>query len=138
MEAKEFLRQYRNLLAEIDNMEAEVEKLRNEAATIRMRNDDERVQSSLIGDKTGEYATKIADMTIEIMGVRSKAIEKMREVSRVISLVENPDYKELLHMRYVRCLTFEKIAVKTERSYRHVIRLHGGALLEIKKILEKM
>lgn len=45
MEAKEFLRQYRNLLAEIDNMEAEVEKLRNEAATIRMRNDDERVQS---------------------------------------------------------------------------------------------
>lgn len=138
MEAKEFLRQYRNLLAEIDNMEAEVEKLRNEAATIRMRNDDERVQSSLIGDKTGEYATKIADMTIEIMGVRSEAIEKMREVSRVISLVENPNYKELLHMRYVRCLTFEKIAVKTERSYRHVIRLHGGALLEIKKILEKM
>ena len=50
MEAKEFLRQYRNLLAEIDNMEAEVEKLRNEAATIRMRNDDERVQSSLISD----------------------------------------------------------------------------------------
>lgn len=138
VEAKEFLRQYRNLLAEIDNMEAEVEKLRNEAATIRMRNDDERVQSSLIGDKTGEYATKIADMTIEIMGVRSEAIEKMREVSRVISLVENPNYKELLHMRYVRCLTFEKIAVKTERSYRHVIRLHGGALLEIKKILEKM
>lgn len=132
------MRQYRNLLAEIDNMEAEVEKLRNEAATIRMRNDDERVQSSLIGDKTGEYATKIADMTIEIMGVRSEAIEKMREVSRVISLVENPNYKELLHMRYVRCLTFEKIAVKTERSYRHVIRLHGGALLEIKKILEKM
>ena len=28
-------------LAEIDNMEAEVEKLRNEAATIRMRNDDD-------------------------------------------------------------------------------------------------
>lgn len=51
MEAKEFLRQYRNLLAEIDNMEAEVEKLRNEAATIRMRNDDERVQSSLISDQ---------------------------------------------------------------------------------------
>ena len=121
------MRQYRNLLAEIDNMEAEVEKLRNEAATIRMRNDDERVQSSLISDKTGEYATKIADMTIEIMGV-----------SRIISLVENPDYKKLLHMRYVRCLTFEKIAVKTERSYRHVIRLHGGALLEISKILEKM
>lgn len=138
VEAKEFLRQYQEALTEIDNMEAEVEKLRNEAATIRMRNDDERVQSSLIGDKTGEYATKIADMTIEIMGVRSEAIEKMREVSRVISLVENPDYKKLLHMRYVRCLTFEKIAVKTERSYRHVIRLHGGALLEISKILEKM
>lgn len=131
------MRQYRNLLAEIDNMEAEVEKLRNEAATIRMRNDDERVQSSLIGDKTGEYATKIADMTIEIMGVRSKAIEKMREISRIISLVENPDYKKLLHMRYVRCLKWEEIAVGINHNYRWTLRLHGKALKKIEEILNR-
>ena len=43
--------------------------------------------------------------------------------------------REILLLRYVSVMTWEQIAVTMDLSYRHVCRLHGDALEEIKKIL---
>lgn len=57
------------------------------------------------------------------------------EVEAAISKVEPQKLRSVLMLRYVSIMTWEEIAVSMDISYRHVCRLHGEALEEIKKIL---
>lgn len=154
IDAKQFLRQYQNILVDIRNMEAEVEELESmamsatghvEMANIEkhnkkgekytMRSVMERVQSSGSGDKMSNLAAKICDMEIEIMDRRTRALDKLREIRAVIEQVENKDYKQLLHRRYIEGNTWEQIAVDMHYSYRGITKMHGRALPEVDKIL---
>lgn len=136
MEVKEFLRQYQDALTDIRNLEAEAEELESMAMSITMSTDGERVQSSGRQDKMAELAAKVADLELEIMGLRTDALHKLREVEQVIRQVDNKEYRKILHMRYIEKNTWEQIAVQTSRSYQWVCRLHGRALKDIEKVLK--
>ena len=133
VEAKEFLNQYRNALITIRNLEAEAEELEMLAMKATISIDGERVQSSGRKDRMAELAAKLADIEIELMDKRTEALSTMRKIGRVIASVENPDYRRLLHMRYVERHTWEEIAVEMNISYQWVCKLHGRALQEIEK-----
>lgn len=61
------------------------------------------------------------------------------ETVDLISKVDDWRYREILKRRYIDMQTFERIAVDMNYSWRQVIRLHGGALAEARKLLsEKM
>ena len=133
VEAKEFLNQYRNALITIRNLEAEAEELELLAMNTTISIDGERVQSSGRKDRMAELAAKLADIEIELMDKRTEALSIMRKVGQVIASVENPDYRQLLHMRYVERHTWEEIAVEMHISYQWVCKLHGRALQEVEK-----
>ncbi|MDD4608959.1 MAG: hypothetical protein PHY71_02245 [Bacteroidaceae bacterium] len=136
MEAKEFLRQYQNTLIDIRNMEAEALELEEMALSITVNTENERVQSSGSGDSMASLVAKICDMKIMIMEKRSLALDKLQQVERVIAEVENKDYRQLLHRRYIEGNTWEKIAVEMNYSYQWICKLHGRALPEIERILK--
>ena len=136
MEAKEFLRQYQNTLIDIRNMEAEALELEEMALSITVNTENERVQSSGSGDSMASLVAKICDMKIMIMEKRSLALDKLQQVERVIAEVENKDYRQLLHRRYIEGNTWEKIAVEMNYSYQWICKLHGRALQEIERILK--
>lgn len=137
VEAKEFLNQYRNALITIRNLEAEAEELELLAMNTTISIDGERVQSSGRKDRMAELAAKLADIEIELMDKRTEALSIMRKVGQVIASVENPDYRQLLHMRYVERHTWEEIAVGMHRNYRWILRLHGRALENVAEILNR-
>ncbi len=136
MEAKEFLRQYQNTLIDIRNMEAEALELEEMALSITVNTENERVQSSGSGDSMASLVAKICDMKIMIMDKRSLALDKLQQVERVIAEVENKDYRQLLHRRYIEGNTWEKIAVEMNYSYQWICKLHGRALPEIERLLK--
>lgn len=137
VEAKEFLNQYKNALITIRNLEAEAKELETLATKTTIGTNDERVQSSGRKDRMAELATKLADVEMEIMEKRTEALAVMRKVGRVIISVENPDYRHLLHMRYIERHTWEEIAVEMHRNYRWILRLHGRALETVAEILNR-
>lgn len=135
MDVKEFLQQYQSILMDVRNLEAEKNALENLVMGVTVRTDLEHVQSCSRPDRMAELAVKIADAEREIMEQRIQAFHKLQEIERVIRKVENPDYRTILHMRYVENLTWEKIAAVLYYSYQWVCKLHGRALLETEKIL---
>ena len=138
MNAKEYLRQYEDALADIRNIEAELEELEDMGMSITVNADGERVQSSGSQDAIGSLVAKICDMRIELMDKRSDALDKMHRIQKTINRVENKDYRQILHMRYIEKATWERIAVALDRSYQWVCRLHGRALNEVDRLIKSL
>lgn len=136
MEAKQFLKQYQNILTDIRILEAQKLELENLAMSVTVSADGERVQSSGRKDRMAELAVKIADAEREIVEQRTQAFHKLREIEQVIAQVKTSDYRKILHMRYIENQTWGKIAVSLNCSYQWVCKLHGRALLETEKVLK--
>ena len=136
MEAKEFLRQYQEALTDIRNLEAEAEEIESLAMSMTVSTDGERVQSSGKKDRMADLVAKVADLEMEIMEMRTDALNRLRAVERIIAQVENKDYRQLLHRRYIEQNTWERIAVEMNYTYRWITRLHGKALVVVQEMLD--
>lgn len=64
-----------------------------------------------------------------------KLVDVQAEILNAINRVSNPQIRSILLARYINCERFETIAYRTGVSWRHVVRLHGYGLLEIKNIV---
>ena len=137
MEPKEFLNQYRRAVTDIENLETEAEELENMAMGITIIAERDRVQTSGKKDRMAELAAKAADIRIDIMNKRTEALEMMHKVSRLIAGMGNDRYRKLLHMRYIKGAAWEEIAVAMHYSIKHVYKLHGWALQEVRAMLKE-
>ena len=83
-------------------------------------------------DKVGAIVANIVDLQSEL-AVQAKTMKAEQEiVQAVIDAVDEPDLRQLLILRYINGLTWEKIAVDMHYSFRHTLRLHGAALAAVK------
>lgn len=83
-------------------------------------------------DKVGAIVAHIVDLQTEL-AVQAKTMKAEQEiVQAVIDAVDEPDLRQLLILRYINGLTWEKIAVDMNYSWRHTLRLHGAALAAVK------
>ena len=64
-------------------------------------------------------------------------VDLKHEITAKLEKLENPDYYKVLHLRYIRNFTFEKIATEMNYSYRGVCYLHGRALNVFEKIMNE-
>lgn len=119
MTAKEYLMQYREAMRRTQAITAHLAELR--AVCEQLRTEDghrialDKAVAELV-DAEAKTAAEVARLTVleaEIIG----AIDRVPE-----------PYRTLLYERYINGLTFEKIAVRMNYSWRQTIRLHGQAL----------
>lgn len=129
-EKKEFLQQYRLAEMEEQRLEHEIERWRSRA---------EKVTPGYSKAPAGGGDGRSMERTLERMGElageltaqRDKLIRLRREVGAAIDTVPDARLRELLRLRYIEGLSFERIAVSMDYSWRQVIRLHGVALNEV-------
>lgn len=127
MTAKEYLSQYRALNDSINAKIAQVEELRRRAQTVSGGNRT-GAHSSQPYDRIGEITAKICDREAEINCEINALVELQREISAKIARVDDSRLRLLLELRYLNCMTFERVAVAMNYSYMQVCRLHGMAL----------
>lgn len=135
MEAKQFLKQYQNILTDIRNLEAQKQELENLATGITVSTDGERIQSSGRKDRIAELAVMIADAERDIVERRTQAFHKLREIEEVIRQIPHERQQRILHMRYIERKKWEEIAVSLGTDYRWTLRLHGRALRKVNEII---
>ena len=81
----------------------------------------------------GKYAA-YADYVAEIDKRTAELYEVKTEILRAINKVDNSAYRLLLTLRYIRFMTWERIAEEMNyKDVRWVYRLHGRALRECDK-----
>lgn len=129
MTAEDYLSQYKYLDVEIALQQEEKKRLEELAESM----------PSIIcpggsgfSDKVGEGAGNIVDLQKEIDEKTAKLRVLKAEIEGVIKAVENPKYRLILTMKYIKDYTFEKISEKLGYSYKQIGRLHKRALLQIK------
>jgi DNA-directed RNA polymerase specialized sigma subunit len=89
------------------------------------------------GEKSGagprfdlsDVAAKVDELQRDLFHAHTQCIERRRDITLRIESMSSETEKLLLHLRYIRGFTFDEVADKMQYSRRHVIRLHGNALL---------
>ena len=136
MTAKEYLGQLETLDIKIRQREEQIRELRSRAmASGSLAVDNERVQTSISGDKMSENVSRYVDLQAEVEELWVSYTEKKNEIITTIQKLEDPRYIDILYKRYVEFETFERIADEKVYSWRHILRLHKQALKKIKDVI---
>lgn len=137
-EAKEYLRQIKELETVIFNKQAELQQLETLATSITAPTDREAVQTSGISDKVGECATLIADLKAEIKkDIFAYLIEKSQRIKVIESVrLQNFTQYDLLYRHYAEYKHLTVVASELRLSYPYVLELHREALKKVAKILK--
>lgn len=79
-----------------------------------------------------DCVTKVLELEEQINAEIKSLCRVKREINEAIDAVEDMRYRTLLEMRYRLNLSWERIADKMCYDVRHITRLHGEALREVK------
>lgn len=142
---KEYLWQYLWITELVDDMERDLEDLREISGSLSV-NLDGMPRGTDISDRTGNAAARLADLSSAITEEKMKREEKRWEIMGVISKVKDPALYKILRKRYIDFSVskkgrkylrrWEKIAEEMDYyDLRYVYRKHNQALDEVARIL---
>ena len=133
MPVKEFLQGGRNLHFEIARLKIILEKKLDDATVSGIDYGRDVVSKSSQNAQENKY-TEYSDFCILVEN-RIKELEAYQtKMLAVINTYSDSYGRSLLLMRYIECLSWEKIAEEMNYDTRSVQRLHGKILVELKKL----
>lgn len=78
------------------------------------------------------YVDKLTEYEAELDKLVEKLIDTKRHIKQIITLVPKYEQREVLMKRYINYDKWEQIAVDMRYDIRHIYRLHGEALENVK------
>lgn len=131
LNAKQWLSRARTIDREINELLKEKEEVRDRVLKITQSYTADAVQSS----KDLHKFDRVVELEAEIDRNIDKLVAVKTEINKGISQLTDGRYREILRLRYLQGMTFERIAVTMNYSWRHVCTLHGRALLKMEEIV---
>ena len=129
-ETKRYLGQIRHLDNVIENRIREMSRLREKITSISSEIKGERVQSSSSKDRVGDAVAKLVDLEREIDGLVDRFIDQKRVISKQLESLSDPDYYQILYLRYVERKSFCEISCDMDRPERTIKRIHDRGMDE--------
>jgi DNA-directed RNA polymerase specialized sigma24 family protein len=80
---------------------------------------------------------RYVDIEKEINNYIDELVDKRMEVIKVIEKLKTKHY-DILHKVYIQKFDYNKIADIYDKSYSNVTSLHGRALAELEKLIERL
>lgn len=136
MNAKSYLLQIQKLDKLIENKLQEMTYWKAVATGTTVCSEGDRVQSSGSKQKMADAICRYMQMEDEINAYIDRLVETKQEIIKTIELL-NVDEYDLLHKIYVQKKALYEVAIEMDRSYRWVTSVHGRALANVQKILDK-
>lgn len=131
LNAKQWLSRARTIDREINELLKEKEEVRDRVLKITQSYTADSVQSS----KYPHKFDRVVELEAEIDRNIDELVAVKTEINKGISQLTDGRYREILRLRYLQGMTFERIAVTMNYSWRHVCTLHGRALLKMEEIV---
>jgi hypothetical protein len=129
MTAKQYLQQAYRLNGFINADRAELVRLRELSVSVGGQDlTQDRVQTSITSDKTGNVVMKIMDLESKIKAEIARYVDLQAEIRGRVNAVQCEDLRLLLKKRYLNFEKWEQIAVDMNYAYRWVLALHKRAL----------
>ena len=126
-EKKQYLRQYRLLNAHIDQLIEERAQWMARATRITPVISDEPK-----GGGDGDRLQRAIEGIISTEQAIDREIDRLADmranITASIDALQDEKLRQVIRLRYIKGLTFERIAVEVHYSYKQTCRLHGMAL----------
>lgn len=132
-ESQVYLERVEKLNAMIENKMAELAQWRGIALGITPQAAGDRVQSSGSQQKMADAINRVVDLQAEINEMVDRLIDTKQEIIKTIEKLNATEY-DVLHKRYIQCMTFDEIALARKKSKSWATTVHGRALQHLKLI----
>ncbi len=132
MENKEkinYLKQYRSLSMEIDQITKELQRWQDLATRISPSYSD--MPHGGGSDKVQTAAVEVAELTDKLNQKLHQAIMVQENIKKLLESLDDIKLRQLMYYRYINGMRWEEIAVRMDFNYRWVLRLHRKALNQI-------
>ena len=136
MTAKEFMKQHERVVEKIRQIEIQIYDI-EQTLGIKGVNYDSQPHGSGISQVTEATATKLIELREVQRDLVDKLWTKRIEIERVIFMIEDATFAELLQRKYIRLQKWEDVAADMKFDNRYIYKLHGKALVEVEKIIRK-
>ena len=123
---KQTLMQYQYLIQEINQLEAEKQRLVDGVIGSTKVNAMPKPQNSN-GDVTADTAARMADLATLTAHKLNQAVRLKLQIEQAISKLE-PQERVLMRARYLEGKSWEQVAVDMHYTYRRVTQIHGKIL----------
>lgn len=133
MTAKEYLSLNKTYEKMIQEYLDEIQRLNDIATNITQTAKTDVVQTSGGQQRMADAVTDVVYYQEQIRQTVHEMVKHRQHLKEQIGEIARTQYRDVLRYRYIDGYTFEKIAVHMDKSWRHVIRLHGKALVEFQK-----
>ncbi|MHB1153552.1 MAG: hypothetical protein ACYCWE_20985 [Eubacteriales bacterium] len=139
MTPKEFLLEYRELDKEINSMVSESVRLRRLSLSIGGTISNTGGGNSSAGGaaRFEQAIDKVNDLETKINEKIDGLINKRAEIETALESVNDTVLRTLLRNRYINGYTFERCAVEQNYCWRWILDLHGKALNEVEKYINR-
>jgi hypothetical protein len=131
--AKKFLYTFREAERELQRIENEIKDMEDEMDCLSVKLDG-MPRGSEISDRTGNLATRLADMHLEAIKQRDRAWRRRQLVVDTIGKCSR-NSATILYNHFIKGETFERIAADLNYSFAHTMRLYRKALYEVAKMI---
>lgn len=108
------------------------------ALSITANMDGERVQSQGPKSKMEEAVVKCEMAEEEILAAVIRLIEEKNKRTTILEQLDTPIQYKILHMKYIQNMEFVDIADELKMEYTNVTTIHGRALAQIQRLMERM
>lgn len=136
MTAKEFMKQHARVVEKIRQIEIQIYDI-EQTLGIKGVNYDYQPHGSGISQVTEATATKLIELREVQRDLVDKLWTKRIEIERVIFMIEDATFAELLQRKYIRLQKWEDVAADMKFDNRYIYKLHGKALVKVEKIIRK-
>lgn len=135
MKAKTFLREYGRAQRKVEEIRKRLADLDELSTCITQTMEGDRVQTSPRPDRIGQVVARKLDLEYELLEAETDAMDTMNRIYAVLNKLEDPDYQQLLRLRYIKCLQWEEIREQMHYEIRNIFYIHGRALVAVEEII---
>lgn len=131
MTPKEFLQGYKSMTERIRQTRERLEIIQSEITGAAISYDG-MPHGTPEPDQIGEAVARLSEIKAKLESQTAAALMIREDIADAIADVRNPDQSRLLYLRYVRLMSWDRIAREMGYSVEHVKGyLHGHALQQI-------
>lgn len=138
MTAKEWLQRYLNAKKEINRLVQVLAEVRASQANIKAIEYSDMPRYPSVNSDLSAGIIKCEQMEEKIERKRQEQIDILHEVTAVIDQISDVDQRTVLTLRYLHGAGWNRISGDMDKDCRTVLRIHGRALENVRKILAEL
>lgn len=131
MNARQWLNRARHIDREIDSLLTEKQRAKERLLQITQSYTRSEAQTS----KDPHKMDKLVELENQIDKQVDLLYDTQKEIDAMITRLDKQKHREVLRDYYLSMMTWEKVAVKMNISFQHVMRLRKEAIQEIEVLL---